>query len=624
MIIKEFGARERYKMYKAKKQWLIAGAAMFGVLVGGNAVANADTTTPTNNAQSDIVAQWNADPGSKPTEKWKYESQSGPYYQQEVQQAQQPKANIDQSSVVSQWNQNPASKPTEKWKYESQSGPYYQQEVQQAQQPKANIDQSSVVSQWNQNPTSKPTEKWKYESQSGPYYQQEVQQAQQPKVNVDQSSVVDQWNQNPASKPTEKWKYESQSGPYYQQEVQQAQQPKVNVDQASVVDQWNQNPASKPTEKWKYESQSGPYYNQVEQLETKQAIAQSSDQNTGQSKQTTDQVPADAVAQSTDGKYYNYQQVEQLERDQAALPVSDQLSSDRGDSIDTKASLKVNYVAGNDTVKTQNVDGNLNEVVTVNLSAPKGYHLTNSSPNKLVILRQINQNLSIPVAKDGVNLSDLKFSIHPLAQSFIQSVAPGAIAGWQKYHVLPSITTAQAILESGWGRSTLTTRAHNLFGIKGSYNGQSVTMPTREVYGGRSVMVNAQFRAYPNNAASIEDHGRFLNVNSRYRNLLGDTNYRSVANKLHQDGYATSPSYASSLINLVQSYNLTQLDNIALSGQNVVTTPNSNSNNLYTVQSGDTLSGIAGRFNTTYQKLAQINHIANPNLIYPGQVLALL
>ena len=47
-------------------------------------------------------------------------------------EAQQPKANIDQSSVVDQWNQNPASKPTEKWKYESQSGPYYQQEVQQA------------------------------------------------------------------------------------------------------------------------------------------------------------------------------------------------------------------------------------------------------------------------------------------------------------------------------------------------------------------------------------------------------------------------------------------------------------------------------------------------------------
>ena len=52
-------------------------------------------------------------------------------------QAQQPKVNVDQSSVVDQWNQNPASKPMEKWKYESQSGPYYQQEVQQAAQENA-------------------------------------------------------------------------------------------------------------------------------------------------------------------------------------------------------------------------------------------------------------------------------------------------------------------------------------------------------------------------------------------------------------------------------------------------------------------------------------------------------
>ena len=41
----------------------------------------------------------------------------------------------------------------------------------------------------------------------------------------------------------------------------------------------------------------------------------------------------------------------------------------------------------------------------------------------------------------------------------------------------------------------------------------------------------------------------------------------------------------------------------------------------YTVQSGDTLSGIAAKYGTTYQRLAQINGIANPNVIYPGQVL---
>jgi murein DD-endopeptidase MepM/ murein hydrolase activator NlpD len=41
----------------------------------------------------------------------------------------------------------------------------------------------------------------------------------------------------------------------------------------------------------------------------------------------------------------------------------------------------------------------------------------------------------------------------------------------------------------------------------------------------------------------------------------------------------------------------------------------------YIVKSGDTLSGIASKYGTTYQKLARINNIANPNVIYPGQVI---
>lgn len=234
----------------------------------------------------------------------------------------------------------------------------------------------------------------------------------------------------------------------------------------------------------------------------------------------------------------------------------------------------------------------------------------------------------------SVDLNSLHFSNNSRSQQFIQSVAQGAIDGWNQYRVLPSITVAQAILESGWGQSSLSTSAHNLFGIKGSYNGHSVVMRTREVYGGRSVYVNANFRAYANNSESVTDHGRFLNVNSRYRNLLGDTNYVSVANKLRQDGYATDPSYANSLINLVRTYNLTQLDSVAFSGK-VVTNKNNNGDNssynsgsssvsntgYYTVQSGDTLSGIANRFSTTVNHLASLNDISNPNRIYVGQRL---
>ena len=230
------------------------------------------------------------------------------------------------------------------------------------------------------------------------------------------------------------------------------------------------------------------------------------------------------------------------------------------------------------------------------------------------------------------DLSALHFSNNASQQAFIQSVAPGAIQGWNEYKVLPSITVAQAIVESGWGHSALSTQAHNLFGIKGSYNGNSVVMRTREVYGGRSVYVNANFRSYANNSESVTDHGRFLNVNSRYRNLLGDTNYASVANKLRQDGYATDPSYASTLIRFVQTYNLNQLDAVALSGKVVTNkqtesaqTPETNvtvsNTGYYTVKGGDTLSRIARQFNTTVNKLATLNDIHNVNRIYVGQRL---
>ena len=211
-------------------------------------------------------------------------------------------------------------------------------------------------------------------------------------------------------------------------------------------------------------------------------------------------------------------------------------------------------------------------------------------------------------------------------------MAKGAIEGWNEYGVLPSITVAQAILESGWGSSTLSTQAHNLFGIKGSYNGNYVTMSTREVINGQSVYVNAAFRAYANNSESVEDHGNFLYSNSRYSNLLGDTSYTDVAQKLSQDGYATDPYYSSSLISLVKTYDLTQLDSIAIANTPVITNKSNytQTNNgasttatatYYTVQSGDTLSGIAVEYNTTTATLTSLNNLSNPNLIYVGQRL---
>lgn len=149
-------------------------------------------------------------------------------------------------------------------------------------------------------------------------------------------------------------------------------------------------------------------------------------------------------------------------------------------------------------------------------------------------------------------------------QELINSVAPGAISGWQRYQILPSVTIAQAAVESSWGRSLLTTQANNLFGIKGSYQGQSVMMPTKEFVNGDYINVNAAFRKYPNRTASINDHGSFLNVNPRYKNILGVRDYRKVTQGLQSAGYATSPTYANTLNSIITQYNLTQYDRIAL------------------------------------------------------------
>ncbi len=237
------------------------------------------------------------------------------------------------------------------------------------------------------------------------------------------------------------------------------------------------------------------------------------------------------------------------------------------------------------------------------------------------------------------------FSSTARLQNFIESVEDGAIAGWSEYGVLPSVTVAQAILESGWGQSSLSTSAHNLFGIKAdsSWTGSTVSYPTQEYVNGSYVTVNARFRAYANNSASVEDHGAFLKENSRYSNIIGNTSYTSVVNDLQSDGYATDPSYAQSLLSLIKEYNLTSLDTIALNGETIsghtatststatsattsatnagTGTGSSNTNVYYTVKAGDTLSGIAAKYSTSVNTLASWNSISNVNLIHVGDVL---
>jgi N-acetylmuramoyl-L-alanine amidase len=144
---------------------------------------------------------------------------------------------------------------------------------------------------------------------------------------------------------------------------------------------------------------------------------------------------------------------------------------------------------------------------------------------------------------------------------FISSIKDASIESQKTYNILASITIAQAILESGWGSSELYQNANNSFGIKWT-NGcgyDKYLITTKEVVNGKTISVQAYFRKYNSLAESVKDHSIFLQKD-RYNNLIGDTDYKSVANKLYQDGYSTSPEYPSKLIKLIEQYNLTDYD----------------------------------------------------------------
>jgi flagellar protein FlgJ len=153
-----------------------------------------------------------------------------------------------------------------------------------------------------------------------------------------------------------------------------------------------------------------------------------------------------------------------------------------------------------------------------------------------------------------------------IPSGFLDRVARPARLGMRRYRVPASVTIAQAILESGWGRSGLTRRDHNYFGIKCFGSPGPIALgcrsyATHECGGGRCWRTRAQFRAYRNAAGSMADHGRFLVVNPRYRRAFRFTRSPDrFARAIHRAGYATSPTYSRNLIRIMRQYDLYRFD----------------------------------------------------------------
>lgn len=146
---------------------------------------------------------------------------------------------------------------------------------------------------------------------------------------------------------------------------------------------------------------------------------------------------------------------------------------------------------------------------------------------------------------------------------FIAAVAGPAQESQKQTGVPASVTIAQAILESEWGRSDLSKEAQNYFGIKAfdipGPNG-IISMDTWEVFGGKNSTIEDAFKAYHNLYESVIDHGKFLKDNPRYADAFKTSDPKQFAQRIHADGYATDPDYCGKVGALIDRYNLSRFD----------------------------------------------------------------
>lgn len=255
---------------------------------------------------------------------------------------------------------------------------------------------------------------------------------------------------------------------------------------------------------------------------------------------------------------------------------------------------------------------------------------------------------------------------------FIPTIAPLVQAENKKRGnpLFSSVVIAQAICESGWGQSKIMMKANAIFGIKATSNwkGKVYNANTQECYDGVSYTnITACFRAYDNLQESISDYFDLILGLSRYSKAINSNSPLECITAIKNGGYATSPTYINTIMSIINSNDLTKYDVV----ENVENSVNNTNNvdieqmardviagkygngqerkdklcniydqvqarvneillgkkvsqeTIYIVKSGDTLSEIAQKFNTTYQKIAKDNNISNPNLIYPNQKLVI-
>ncbi|WP_025024436.1 glucosaminidase domain-containing protein [Companilactobacillus nodensis] len=206
-------------------------------------------------------------------------------------------------------------------------------------------------------------------------------------------------------------------------------------------------------------------------------------------------------------------------------------------------------------------------------------------------------------------------------QNFINYIGNSARKLADNNDIYASVMIAQAMVESGWGTSGLASAPnYNLFGVKGSYNGESVNMGTQEDDGtGSLYSISSNFRKYPSYKESLEDYVSLIRggVSGNPEIYAGawksNTESYKDATAYLTGRYATDTTYADKLNAIIQKYDLTRFD-----------TDTDSQDQTYVFASGDTLQSVADKFNMTVETLMELNNLKTSSYVYPGKTLTVL
>lgn len=177
------------------------------------------------------------------------------------------------------------------------------------------------------------------------------------------------------------------------------------------------------------------------------------------------------------------------------------------------------------------------------------------------------------VAVTGFCFVQANHSHASVETDFINQLKTPVVKISKANHLYPSVMMAQAIVESDFGRSELSLDANNYFGVKGAYNGQSMTMSTGEYTSkGKHYMTAAAFKKYPSVEASIKDNAYLLR-----HGTLSDPNYYEgtwTTNAISSSDaamalsltYATDMNYGNKLNAIITKYDLNKLDGSVSTG----------------------------------------------------------